>query len=305
VVNVWTPGVFGPSSMWTGACGANSADKIWDLMSKDLGTGYNGYAMVDGPFPGTRWNFNMMGAPINRVVDSSNNNLTAIDEAGALIGGTNNIRFTWDGTRKTAVATSGQVSNATLTPSPSSAKDKCKSRINNNEWIGHDAAVYGPGTYTVYADCPAGNPGCGTGTPINFTVGAGELGIHVLVDYGTLAGNKNIDVVNVWKPKSAFKPSPLWTGACGSTTTKQVWDLMSKSTGTNMNGYAIVDGSLEGSRWNFNIMGVPVKMVSETLDATVSAETDTTAEKAVTKPAGTEVVTGGTTTTKTKKPRRK
>jgi hypothetical protein len=187
VVNVWTPGVFGPSSMFTGACGSNPANKIWDLMSKDLGTGINGYAMVDGLFLGTCWNFNLMGPVFTTLIDSRNNNFTMIDGTGQTFGGTNDVRFTWDGTQKTLVAVSGQVSNASLSSG-------CA--FFAHTWAAHDMAIYGPGIYTIYDGCPAGSPGCGTGNPVTFAVNPGELGVHMLFYWN---GSDGIDVVDVWQ----------------------------------------------------------------------------------------------------------
>src|SRR5450759_653300 len=114
-----------------------------------------------------------------------------LDPTGAVAGGTNDVTFTWDGSLKTAVAVSAQVSNATIFSS-------CP--FNGFTWKAHDVAVYGPGTYTVKASCAAKAPGCATGTnPITFTVGPDEIGAHMLFDWGTVVTNKNIDVVNIWK----------------------------------------------------------------------------------------------------------
>jgi len=120
------------------------------------------------------------------IVTSINNNFTMLAPDGSLTGGTNDVTFAWNGTTLTSVAISGQASNASLSSG-------CP--FFGVPWQAHDVAIYGTGTYTVYADCPAGAPGCGAGTPITFTVGAGQLGAHILFDW---AGNNDIDVVNVW-----------------------------------------------------------------------------------------------------------
>lgn len=64
IVNVWRPkAVFGPSTLWTGACGANPADKVWDWMSNDAdGDGINGI-WIEGEgcsFDCPSLNFNLM-----------------------------------------------------------------------------------------------------------------------------------------------------------------------------------------------------------------------------------------------------
>jgi len=247
VVDIWAPkAVFGPSPLQTAGCGSNPVDKVWDWMSKDWdGDGLNGYGMVDGPFMGFNASFNVMGV-LPPAVDTVNNNFTMIDGIGGLSGGTNDVHFTWDGTKKTSVDVSGQVSNATLdSPCP----------FFGLTWMAHDVAIYGPGTYTVYADCPAGSPGCGAGAPITFTVGAGELGAHMLFNWGS---SSDIDVVDIWAPQAVFGPSPLQTAGCGSNPVDKVWDWMSKDwDGDGLNGYGMVDGPFIGFNASFNVMGVP------------------------------------------------
>jgi hypothetical protein len=149
-------------------------------------------------------------------VRTTGNNFTMLYPNGAVIGGTNDVLFTWDGTLKTAVAASGQVANSSLS-------SQCP--FNGVVWTTHDVAVYGPGTYTIKASCPARSPGCATGTnPVTFTVGANQVGAHILFNYGTAV---NVDIVNVLTKNSAFTPSRMWTGACGSNPVDKVWDLMS------------------------------------------------------------------------------
>ena len=145
-----------------------------------------------------------MGATQAFAAASIHNNFTMLDPSGALTGGTNDVVFTWDETTLTSVAVSGQVSNATLSS---------VTTFFAVPWFAHDVAIYGPGTYTVYAGCLPGEPGCGAGAAITFTVNAGELGAHMLFDWG---GSTNIDVVDVWTPNTAFGASPMYTGPDGT-----------------------------------------------------------------------------------------
>ena len=71
------------------------------------------------------------------AASSINNNFTMIDLGGGLAGGTNDVVFTWEGTKKTSVAASGQVSNATLSSS---------TPFYGVTWSAHDVTIYGPGT---------------------------------------------------------------------------------------------------------------------------------------------------------------
>jgi hypothetical protein len=188
------------------------------------------------------------------VVDTTTNNFTMINADGfSITGGSNNVRFIWDGTRKTAIAASGQVSNAALSST-------CP--FFGFTWSTHDVAIYGPGTYTVYSGCPAGSPGCGLAAPgyppVTFTVGQGELGVHVLLDWNVTT---DIDLVNVWTPHAMFGPSPMCTdnpdasycsgqNTCGGTPDTPrtwVWDWMSKDwDGDGINGSPLWMARLSG-----------------------------------------------------------
>ncbi len=189
-------------------------------------------------------------------VDTTGNNFSMLDTNGATFGGTNDVRFIWDGTTRTSVAVSGQVSNASITSI---------TPFFGFTWATTDVAVYGPGTYTVYTDCLPGSPGCGKGASYTFTVGVGELGAHMLFKWGAPASttscglvNCDIDVVDVWAPGKAFAPSAMWTGAGGSNSPSRVWDWMSKDwDGDGKSGAAMVDGPFVGCNANFNVMGVP------------------------------------------------
>ncbi len=165
--------------------------------------------------------------------ERTNNNFTILSQQNSIVTGANDVIFSSDGTLRTSVAVSGQVSNATIS-------SECK--LISLLWTMHDVVLYGPGTYTVYTGCPAGSPGCGAGTATTFTVGAGEIGAHMLFDWNT---NKDNDVVNVWTPNAVFGPSPLAAGPdqyhsdiCGSNPADKVWSWMSKDfDGDGINGF--------------------------------------------------------------------
>jgi hypothetical protein len=180
--------------------------------------------------------------------NSVNNNFTMLDPSNQIIGGTNDVKFIYNKAKPlTSVSASGQVSNATIS-------SDCP--FFGNTWTAHDVAVYAPGTYTVYADCPAGSPGCGQGTPITFTIQEGELGGHMLFNWSS---NKDIDVVDIWTPQAKFGPTQhIYTGVCGVGNPDQVWDLMSKDVdGNGVNGLGMVDGPFINFNANFNVMETP------------------------------------------------
>ena len=58
-------------------------------------------------------------------------------------------------------------------------------------WTAHSGTTFGPGTYTF----DASNAQDGSIMITNVVVGAGQVGGHILFNWG---GNNDIDVVNVW-----------------------------------------------------------------------------------------------------------
>ena len=203
-------------------------------------------------------------------VTSSGNNFTVIAPGNSLVGGTNDVVFTWDGTLNTSVA--GAVSNATITSDEA---------FFGFLWDAHDVTLYAPGTYTIYDGCPAGDPGCGAGNPVTFTVGPDQVGAHILFDWpvGPVPANVDIDVINVWNknlPWSAENPSnPFYTGpdngsSCmpppGGTcvidglpnTDATVFGFVSTDVnGDGTAGLPMTDGPLPGSSASFNLIAGP------------------------------------------------
>jgi hypothetical protein len=185
--------------------------------------------------------------------------------AGYAFGGTNNVVFTWTGTlfnSSTDYTGPGGTSNATLSST---------TPFFGPTWSAHDIQIFGGGTYSFNTATGGGNGESGTMT---MSVGAGQLGVHMLFDWG---GNNNIDVVNVWNTSTVFSScgsstgtpvaSPgvfssncLWTGAANPTpqnTAATVWMLASTDNngdgtyGTPMAG----GGPFGGFNANFNVKG--------------------------------------------------
>lgn len=189
-----------------------------------------------------------LAAGVAQAITTTGNNFTMLAADGSIIGGTNDVTFNWDGTFLTSVATSGQVSNATLSsPQP----------FFGIKWFAHDVAVYGPGSYTIYSNCPPGSPGCGVGAAYTFTVAPDQVAAHMLFNWGP---NRNIDVVDIWDQNQVFGPSPMFTGPkktldpwSGVSTT--AWNGMSIDwDGDGINGGAMIDGPFAGASANFNVI---------------------------------------------------
>lgn len=133
---------------------------------------------------------------------------------GYTLGATNNVTFTWDGSVFTSSADytgPGGASNATIS-SPTN--------LLGISWTMHDAQIFGPGTYSFNTSLGGG---VAETSMMSMTVGAGQLGVHMLMDWNE---NYNIDILNVWNLNSTFSncasatadPAALnclWTGSTG------------------------------------------------------------------------------------------
>ena len=94
-------------------------------------------------------------------------------------------------------------------------------------WTAHSGTTFGPGTYTI--DTVEGGI-------YNVTVGAGQVGGHILFNWGATA---NIDVVNVWDIVGGNYVS-----------------VDGDSDGTP--GLDMIDGAFPGFSANFDLQPVPV-----------------------------------------------
>jgi len=114
-----------------------------------------------------------------------------------------------------------------------------------NIWTAHGGTTFGPGTYTIDTI---------EGGIYSFTVGAGQVGGHILFDWSTTT---NIDVINVWD-------------VSGNTYTSRDWDADGKNLyygtaviypgETNVRGGEMIDGAFPGFNANFNFTVVPEPM---------------------------------------------
>jgi hypothetical protein len=200
------------------------------------------------------------------ITNTGNNNFTMLDGTGAIVGGTNDASFTWDGTMFNASGDytgPGSVTNAAIT-SPTA--------FFSHTWTAHDVQVFAPGSYSF--DTSLGT----TNAPLMQTlvVGSDQLGMHMLFDWNTTT---NIDVVVVLNKSQSFgsglssfvNPTTcasagsncLWTGATipggagNRPAGNKVWMLVSVDTagGDGIPGSAMVDGPFSGFNANFNFNG--------------------------------------------------
>lgn len=192
---------------------------------------------------------------IFRAQTATSGNFTILDYSQPvpnLIGGTNDVTATWDGTLNTS---------ETDTNFNMSIASASNAAFFGNPWTVHHARMFGPGTYVFDSDCTstdlaAGNNSCGDGPYTTLTVGAGQVGAHMLFDWG---GATDIHAAMVWDVGSASDfetggSGALWTGAAGSASPGQLYQLISRDgDGDGIQGIAMVSGPFTGVSLNFNL----------------------------------------------------
>jgi len=103
-------------------------------------------------------------------------------------------------------------------------------------WTAHDGTTFGPGTYS-FATIQGG-------TYTGVVVGAGQVGGHILFDWGVVT---DIDVINVWDV----------TGGDTYTSTDGIAGTPANPDG--IRGYGMLDGAFAGFNANFDFVApVPV-----------------------------------------------
>jgi hypothetical protein len=212
--------------------------------------------------------------PYNFFTDRAN--FTMLTSAGHIVGGTNDVSMVWDGNAYNASSDyTGPGSAANVTASSTTP-------FFGTPWSAHDIQVFAPGSYSF--DVTAGGNLADTEVGfLNVTVGTGQLGMHMLFDWGP---NQNIDVVVVADISSMFGPgiarssnisgcdatagasvqNCLWDGpgyAGGNSANKPagstVWMLASSDgNGDGVMGIPMAAGGpFEGFNANFNANMIP------------------------------------------------
>jgi len=203
------------------------------------------------------------------AVAASGSNFTMINPNGGVTGGTNDVAATWDGNFNTGVTDTNFDNHMSISSS---------NPFSGFRWTAHHLRVFGPGgPYVINIDCTTAQWDAGTCTPngnptrnYSFTVGAGQVGAHMLFDWNT---SSNIDVVEIWNQTAKFGPSPMYTGPAACNSSATIWDLMSSDwDGDGKNGGAMIDGPFAGFAANFNIRlsGTPLACSGYTPTVNVS-----------------------------------
>lgn len=137
------------------------------------------------------------------------------------------------------------------------------SQFSGSYWSAHHVRVFGPGTYT-FETCPNdGSTNCSAPLPITLTVGEGQLGAHMLFDWGNVgtppgsggapsASNLNIDVIVLWGINSQFTRPSAATGLVPADT--RTYTLASRDAdGDGCPGADMLDGPFQQFSANFSL----------------------------------------------------
>jgi hypothetical protein len=137
-------------------------------------------------------------------------NFTMLSAGGGVVGGTNDVLMTWDGDGFNASSDyTGPGSYANVTAASTAP-------FFGLNWTAHDIQVFVPGSYSFDVTLGGGNDeGLGTNSGaqfLNVTVGAGQLGMHMLFDWrGNNYDFNNVDVFVVASPSSMFGAGLLYS----------------------------------------------------------------------------------------------
>jgi len=194
----------------------------------------------------------------------SGGNFTMLDPSGISIGGATDVSGVFD---EKLICNVESCTDIAMTTALSSSQP-----FFALPWVAHDIRVFGPGSYTFdtacgSADIAAGTTSCG-GAPLSMTVANGQLGAHMLFDYGAAVpanpcGLKNcdIDVAVLWNYNTGFG-APIYDGDCAggaptcdaTQTGSRPWNWVSVDGDANgFRGIAMVDGPFVGFHANFNL----------------------------------------------------
>lgn len=198
----------------------------------------------------------LCGSDQSAAASFTNSNFTMMDATGVTFGGTNDVVASWDETLNTSVTdTNFNMDLGSGFP------------FFGFPWTAHHIRVFGSGSYKFDSSCTvtqieAGTAVCGGGPGLDLTVGAGQVGAHMLFDWNV---EENIDVALLWDVDGVFTSTStgeLYQGPAGSPPALDtVYNLVSRDVDADgIAGAGIVDGAFEGFSANFNLRTTPVPL---------------------------------------------
>lgn len=215
-----------------------------------------------------------------QVLDSPLSNFTILGASGGNFGGTNDVTIVWDETSFNS--SSIDANSIPIDTNFNLITISSPQLFFNSNWAAHHIRVFqGPGTFEFDVTCTAADYDAGivdcnrplaeqgaTQRFTNMTLAAGEVGVHLLLAWGsdsvvTACGQANcdIDVINVWHANEQWDDhgdappvNQLWRGVAGLPPTfDTTWTQVSTDfNGDGINGSPMVDGPFIDNYINFN-----------------------------------------------------
>jgi hypothetical protein len=188
------------------------------------------------------------------AADDSESNFTMINPTGDLVGGADDIFFSWNGSLYTTNDPANQAPNMSMgsaLPQP----------FFGFPWSAHDIRAFGPGDYTFTTS---------RGGTLNLHVDPDQIGAHMLFDWST---NLNIDVVLAWDLNGVFVGSNGTAddlGAKGKSFALASID----ADGDGLPGVPMADGPFKGFNANFNIKLTPLFALPDAMTSAAQGGND-------------------------------
>jgi len=172
-------------------------------------------------------------------------NLTMLASNGGVVAGasTNDVSMTWDGNAYTSST------DYTGPGGPANVTASSTTPVFGYTWTAHDIQMFLPGSYSFDIGLQTAAHPNGYNTEsgaLNVTVGAGQLGMHMLFDWN---GSNNIDVFVVGNLNSVFGSGLLY-----GTTRDALGDLMCDA---NYTGTVVMNCLYDGH--NYGGAGAPTQ----------------------------------------------
>ncbi len=189
------------------------------------------------------WGNSILAASTVKFINLGNLTVTYVVD-GTTAAGSNDFFTVWDGTLNTEEDIRNGSSRENMFISN-------RQLIMGFEWNVHDIRVFGPGTY-LFDSCENNTNLVAPCSIIEMTVAEGQIGAHMLVDWGS---EVNIDIVNVWNKNRAFCADEPSSCSVYGSIANPVWDLASSDAdGDGVSGITLKDSNFANDlSVNFNL----------------------------------------------------
>jgi hypothetical protein len=272
---------------------ATLADTVEDALGQPMAAAYT-------------WIFTTRAQPTGQFCSTPSalvplgSNFTMLDPAGTPFGGTNDVEYDFGNGLNSGHNPARLNTQVTGTPGADGTLGIDTNILRTAGpwpffafvWSAHHIRLFDEGTYIINTECTVNQlengacvPNADSAKNLIMTVGAGQIGAHMLFDWNV---SSNIDVVNVWDvnaiwddPDAGVKndlwTSARWAGPAGVTVDPDtMWDYVSTdSEGDVIIGVKMLDGPFIGYSANFNLGPASSCVGSSTVTVDMEISEDT------------------------------